>query len=119
MAELERCDGRLWYIPHHGVYHPKKHKIRVVFDCGASFQGASLNSMLLPGPDLTSSLVSVLVRFRLEPVAMMADIESMFHQVRVHPEDCDVLRFLWWPEGNINNSLDGCTEDMYHHFKNG
>ena len=25
--------GVKWYIPHHGVYHPKKKKIRVVFDC--------------------------------------------------------------------------------------
>ncbi len=47
IAELERLDGRLWYIPHHGVYHPKKQKIRVVFDCGASYQGTSLNEHLL------------------------------------------------------------------------
>lgn len=104
--ELERRDGRLWYLPHHGVYHLKKHKIRVVFDCGASYQGTSLNSKLLQGPDLTSSLVSVLVRFRLESIALMADIEAMFHQIRVHPEDCDLLRFLWWPEGNVNSSLE-------------
>ena len=30
-GELE---GQVWYIPHHGVYHPRKpDKIRVVFDC--------------------------------------------------------------------------------------
>lgn len=34
-AEPDRLDGRLWYIPHYGVYHPKKQSIRVVFDCGA------------------------------------------------------------------------------------
>ncbi|KAK7944331.1 hypothetical protein WMY93_000059 [Mugilogobius chulae] len=39
--------GRVWYIPHHGVFHPTKKKIRVVFECGASFQGASLNAQLL------------------------------------------------------------------------
>lgn len=22
--QLARCDVRVWYIPHHGVYHPKK-----------------------------------------------------------------------------------------------
>lgn len=33
-AELERSDGRVWYIPHHGVHHPTKGKLRVVFDCG-------------------------------------------------------------------------------------
>ena len=42
-----------WYIPHHGVYHPKKQKIRVVFDCSARFKGSSLNDQLLSGPDLT------------------------------------------------------------------
>ena len=31
----------------------------------------------------------------LHPVALIADIESMFHQVRVAPEDTDALRFLW------------------------
>ncbi|XP_070537534.1 uncharacterized protein [Ptychodera flava] len=37
--ELDRDDGKVWYIPHHGVYHPKKpEKIRVVFDCSAKFQ---------------------------------------------------------------------------------
>ena len=57
-------DGRLWYIPHHGVYHPQKpDKIRIVFDCSATFMGHSLNKYLLQGPDLTNSLVGVLCRF--------------------------------------------------------
>ncbi|KAL6473875.1 hypothetical protein MHYP_G00174360 [Metynnis hypsauchen] len=30
--------GKIWYIPHQGVYHPRKpDKIRVVFDCSARF----------------------------------------------------------------------------------
>lgn len=29
-------EGYTWYIPHHGVYHPRKlEKIRVVFDYSA------------------------------------------------------------------------------------
>ena len=48
--------GKMWYLPHHGVYHPKKKKLRVVFDCGASFGGKALNAELLKGPDLTNSL---------------------------------------------------------------
>ena len=31
----------------------------------------------------------------------MADIEAMFHQVKVVRQDQDVLRFLWWPGGNL------------------
>ena len=41
------------------------------------------------------------MRFRLHPVAIMADIEAMFHQVKVVRQDQDALRFLWWPEGNL------------------
>ncbi|XP_024116907.1 uncharacterized protein LOC112138581, partial [Oryzias melastigma] len=103
--DLKRADGKVWYIPHHGVYHPVKKKLRVVFDCGASFQGTSLNTQLLQGPDLTSSLIGLVTRFRKEPVVMMADIESMFHQVKVPPEDADLLRFLWWPNGDLNSQL--------------
>lgn len=28
--KLDRGDGKVWYIPHHRVYHPTKGKIRVV-----------------------------------------------------------------------------------------
>lgn len=55
---------RIWYIPHHGVYHPKKLKLRVAFDCGATYQGTSLNARPLQCPDLTNSLIGVLTRFQ-------------------------------------------------------
>ncbi|TWW61443.1 hypothetical protein D4764_04G0000900 [Takifugu flavidus] len=94
--QLSRDDNRVWYVPHHGVYHLKK-KIRVVFDCNATFQDVPLNGQLMQGPDLTNKLIGALMRFREEPIAMMADIESMFYQVRVPGTDADLLRFLWWP----------------------
>lgn len=87
--ELVTQNGKKWYIPHHGVHHPKKGSLRVVFDCSASFQGTSLNNKLIQGPNLTSDLVGVLLRSRQEPVALMADIESMFHQVRL-------MVAKWW-----------------------
>lgn len=100
--QLSRKDGRVWYIPHHGVYHPRKGKLRVVFDCGASFNGTSLNAELLQGPDLTNPLIGVLLRFCLEPITLMTDIQAMFHQVKVSEEDEDFLRFLWWPGGDVS-----------------
>ena len=98
------ADGKpVWYIPHHGVYHPKKpDKIRVMFDCSAKFQGESLNNYLLQGPDLTNNLTGVLCRFRREPVAVMCDIEAMFYQVKVPVQDRDYLRFLWWQNGDTS-----------------
>ncbi|KAJ8023742.1 hypothetical protein HOLleu_36272 [Holothuria leucospilota] len=98
-----KCEGEpVWYLPHHPVINPKKPgKVRVVFDCAAEFEGKSLNSQLLQGPDFTNNLVGVLTRFRQEKIGLVGDIEAMFHQVRVSPKDSDMLRFLWWQDGDI------------------
>ena len=93
-----------WLLPHHPLFHPKKpEKTRVVFDCSAKYRDTSLNGQLSQGPDLTNSLVGVLTRFRKGPVALMADIESMFLQVRVPLEDANAIRFLWWPNGDLQS----------------
>ena len=70
------------------------------FYCAAQYKGESLNKHLLQGPHLTNSFVGVLQRFCQEPVAFTCDIEGMFHQVRVNKEDHDLLRFLWWENGD-------------------
>ncbi|UYV80658.1 hypothetical protein LAZ67_19001272 [Cordylochernes scorpioides] len=36
-------------------------------------------------------------RFRTYPVAITADIEKMYRQIRIHPEDADYQRILWRP----------------------
>ena len=83
-ATSPSTDDSIWYLPHHGVYHPcKPGKIRAVFDCSAEFHGTSLNKELLQGPDLTSKLVGVLTRFRTEEVAIISDIKAMFHKAHV------------------------------------
>ena len=105
-SQLDVEEGKVWYLPHHGVYHPRKpEKIRVVFDCSSEYKGTSLNRELLQGPDLTNLLVAVLMRFRINQVAFLADIESMFYQVQVPKAQRSYLRFLWWPDGNIENDL--------------
>jgi hypothetical protein len=87
--------NRTWYLPHHGVVNPHKPgRVRVVFDAASSFQGTSLNNVLMSGPDLLNSLFGVLQRFRLYDTALAADIEQMFLRVRVIPGDANSLRFL-------------------------
>lgn len=47
-SDQARTKHNAWYIPHHGVYHPKKpDKIRVVFDYTAEYESESLNKHLL------------------------------------------------------------------------
>ncbi|XP_071941043.1 uncharacterized protein [Antedon mediterranea] len=96
------CEN-VWYIPHHGIFHPKKpEKLRVVMDCASRYQGISLNDMLLTGPNLTNNLVGVMLRFRQDRIAVVGDVEGMFHRVLVAPEHRNFLRFLWWQHGHLN-----------------
>ncbi len=99
--QLKGDSGKVWYISHHGVRHPRKRNLRVVFDCGAAFKGTSLNQ----GTNFTSTLLGVLLRFRQESVAVMGDIQAMFYQVRVAEEPRDFLRFLWWQNGDFTKEV--------------
>ena len=103
---LEVQDGKVNYVPHTGVYHLRKPgQIRVVFDCSAQFNGVSLNDYLLQGPDFMNDLLGILCRFRQVGVAFMTDIKSMFHQFMVTKEHRDLLRFLWWLDGDPSKEV--------------
>ena len=95
-----------WYLPHFAVYHPQKpQKIRVVFDSAAETAGISLNKILLSGPDLTNNLLGILIRFRQQPVAFMADIEQMFYSFLVREDHRDLLRFFWYKDNDPDGEL--------------
>ena len=93
--ELGAIPGRTWYLPHHNVVDENKpEKLRIPFDCAATFGGTSLNKEVSQGPEVTNNLVGVLLRFREGQVAVMGAIEGMFHQVRMPPKHRDALGFL-------------------------
>ena len=95
-----------WYLPIFGVYHPKKpDQIRAVFDSSAECCGVSLNDVLLQGPDMMNSLLGVLLRFRREAVAAMADIQSMFHCFQVRDDHRNFLRFFWYEDNDTSKPL--------------
>lgn len=86
-------DAPHWYLPIFAVQNTNK--TRLVWDAAATFNGASLNNMLLKGPDLNEPLWNILHRFRQLPVAVCADVSEMFHRIRVPVEDKGYQRFLW------------------------
>ena len=95
-----------WYLPIFGVYHPRKpDQIRAVFDSSAQFNGVSLNQVLLSGPDMTNSLLGVLLRFRKEPIAVTADIEQMFHCFMVTKNHRNFLRFFWYRNNDLTRDI--------------
>ncbi|XP_058816672.1 uncharacterized protein LOC131679946 [Topomyia yanbarensis] len=96
-TELLAADPtRVWYLPLGAVINPKKPgKVRVIWDAAAKVNGISLNTMLLKGPDMLTSLPAVLSRYRQRQVAISADIKEMFHQLRIRESDKQSQRFLW------------------------
>lgn len=94
------------YIWHYGVYHPHKPgKIRVVLIVQPFFLGKTLNDVLYKGLELTSPFVGVSLRFSEDRVAIMADMESIFYQVRVPDPHSSLLCFLWWEDGSVAREL--------------
>ena len=97
--------GTVWYLPHFPVRHPKKPGIRVVFDSSSEFSGVSLNKVLLQGPHQMNTLLGILLRFRVGEVAVMGDVEQMFHNFHVNPEHRNFLRFLWFQNNDHGNPI--------------
>ena len=98
----EQPDEKNSFLPNHPVTNENKPgKVRPVANASSVFQGQSLNSNLLKGPDLLSNLTGVILRFRENKIALSADIKQTFMQVKVAPEDRKFLRFLWNNDGRI------------------
>ncbi len=68
-------------------------------------QCVSLNDVLLTGPNVNNSHLGVLLRFRRERVAVMADIQNIFHSFVVAKEHRNYLRFLWYDNNDLNNEV--------------
>ncbi|XP_062557097.1 uncharacterized protein LOC134221948 [Armigeres subalbatus] len=86
------------YIPHHAVQKESSTttKVRSVFDASAkTSSGFSLNDSLLVGPVIQDELLDIVIRFRRHKVVLLADIEKMYRQVEIHPDDRALQRVLW------------------------
>ena len=101
--ELSREDGRVWYLPHHGVIHACKNKLKVVFDASDRFAGSSLNDHLLSGRILAVAWL-----------AFWSVLECMLYQVKVPADQWDMLRFLWWHAGDVDKEIVECR--MHAHI---
>lgn len=101
---LSASSGPVCYLPHHGVLKGigTDAKIRVVFNGSSRTAGCtSLNDALHTGPNLLPVLADVVMRWRRHRFVFVADVEKMYRQVMVHPEDRDLQRILWRKtEGN-------------------
>jgi len=60
---------------------------------------------------LISKIFDILLRFRLNPIAIISDIKQAFNQVEIDPEHQDFLRFLWY-----ENPLDSSSPFIIYRF---
>ena len=104
--EINRSDGRVNYLPHHGVVKENKPgKLRVCFNCASKHKGKCLNDRCYQGPDLLNRLLDVFLRFCQHDIGIQADISAMYNQIALPKEDWDCFRFLWFDE---NGDLMHC-----------
>ena len=91
-----------YYLSHHGVFKDSSTitKLRVVFDGSAkTTSGIPLNDRLMVRPKIQKNLFSILIRFRMYPLALSADIAKMYRQVQLDTEVKD-YRWLLWTDTN-------------------
>ena len=98
--QIEGENGKVNYICHNSVSHPRK-KLRVVFNAAEKFAGQSFNDQVRACPDLLETIVGILLRFREGQVAVSADIRAFFSRVLIPPEQKDYLRFIWFRDGRL------------------
>lgn len=94
MTQIRDREEEGYYTPHHGVLSSSK--FRVVFNASAkTTSGISLNEAQLVGEKLQPDLFIVLVSFRQYRFGITADIEKMYRQILVHPEDRKYQKIIW------------------------
>ena len=98
----ELLGGRSGYFL---LHHPVLDKFRVVFNGAARYKGLCLNDFLDKGPEHTSTMLGVLLRFCRDRYAVTADIKGMFYNVRIPESDRDYMRFLWFEDGDPTKSI--------------
>ena len=93
---------RQYYIPH---FNTTQAKFRVVYDAAREYRGVSLNKLLCRGPIFMQSLRAILIRFGERKHGIAGDIANMFFQIRIAPEDRDMLRILWFSESDMQGHV--------------
>ena len=95
--ELKSWNGPVRYVDHHEVFKEgSTTPLRIVIN--SSFRNGnelSFNDILMKGPNVLTSLLDILIRWRLYPVAFVGDVSKMYHNVRTGELEGHLRRLLW------------------------
>ncbi|GFV75439.1 integrase catalytic domain-containing protein [Trichonephila clavipes] len=87
----------VFYLPHQVIIKNESltTKLRLVFYASAHEEKQlSLNDCLFHGVNLNPNILDLLISFRSNKIAVLADVEKAFLQISLAPKDRDVVRFL-------------------------
>ncbi|GFV83146.1 reverse transcriptase domain-containing protein [Trichonephila clavipes] len=115
VLETEKpTDRAVFYLPHQAVFRQESltTKMRIVFDASSHEDGQpSLNDCIWSGRNLNPNIFHLIISFRLNTIAITADIERAFLQISLRDEDRDAVRFLF-PDIR-SNQTDPYTFQVY------
>ncbi|XP_044313447.1 uncharacterized protein LOC123037368 [Drosophila rhopaloa] len=101
MEIIQKNQYLSFYLPHHAVVRPesKSTKLRVVFNASRKTHSQfALNDVLHKGPVLQGDLLGILLNWRLYKFVFNGDIEKMYRQILVHPDDRPFQRLIFRPK---------------------
>lgn len=116
MTKVQNPDIRDNYMPHHAVVKlsstttqyrpvfnasvvPNDHESQVIqHGNNETREKTTFNQTLLTGPTIQNDIFDILVRFRMHSFVLIADIEKMYRQVLVHPDDRKFQQIFWREE---------------------
>ncbi|GBO33318.1 hypothetical protein AVEN_204081-1 [Araneus ventricosus] len=95
------------YLPHRAVFKDNSTtKVHPVFDGSAKTRNSvSINECIEKGPNLIEMIPAILNRFRWGKIGVISDIKQAFLQIALNESDRDVLRFMWWKDGDPQNTV--------------
>jgi hypothetical protein len=100
-SECRDESGNAYYIPYISILRKDAitTKLRNVFNASSpTSNGVSLNDTIHPGPTLLTKIFDIMVRIRQFRIVYTSDVEKMFRQILVCPEDREKLRVIWRPK---------------------
>ncbi|KAI5738765.1 hypothetical protein M8J77_010917 [Diaphorina citri] len=86
-----------YILPHHAVIKDSSsHPLRIVFNAShMSSNNESLNNAMYVGPKLQRDVGDIILNFRLNAIALCADIRQMYRAVILHPDDRCYQHIFW------------------------
>lgn len=86
------------YLPHHGVVRESSTttKLRAVFNASMKTDSNySLNDLMEKGPNLQKDILSLIIKWRSYKYVVTADIEKMYRQILIHPDQQCLQKIIW------------------------